>query len=372
MQKPDMARVLGLVSFRIYPTHMGGQKGVANFYEALQQHADVMLALSRDNVDSSRLPMKKLLYPNKKIYRNLGELRKVRELIREFRPDVLIAEHSYTGWLAWILHRKTGLPFIIHSHNIESRRFQKMNRPWWKIYQVYEGWIHRKADHSFFISDEDRDHAIKHFRLQPSDCSIITYGVQTRPEPRERREWKKQLGFDPQMDLLLFNGTLDYEPNYEAVITLIEKVEPLLRKKLHNFQILVTGNRAPRELAGKMMQASNLQYSGYVEDVDAVYQAADVFINPVANDTGVKTKLIEALANHCTTVSTEAGAAGLRRDLCADKLSLTPDGNWEAFVDAIIHAVNQHPTETPGAFFDYYLWDNIAGRAAKAIAEVIA
>jgi len=367
-----MAKVLGLVSFRIYPTHMGGQKGVANFYESLQHHADVMLALSRDNVDSNRLPMKKLLYPNKRIYRNIWEIRKLRELVSQFQPDVLIAEHSYTGWLAWMLHRKTGLPFIIHSHNIESRRFQKMNRPWWRLYQVYEGWIHRKADHSFFISDEDREHAIQHFHLEPSACSVITYGVQSRPEPGGRDDWKRQLGLDPQMKLLLFNGTLDYEPNYEAVITLIEKVEPLLRKRLHNFGILVTGNRAPRELAEKMLQAANLQYSGYVEDVNAVYRAADVFINPVANDTGVKTKLIEALANHCTTVSTAAGAAGLRRDLCGQKLSLTPDGNWEAFAEAITNALNEPPSPTPQAFFDYYLWDNIAGRAAKKIAEVMA
>ena len=145
-----MPNVLGLVSFRIYPTLMGGQKGVALFYEYLQRHVSVLLAGSMDNVPTERVQMQRMLFPNKRIYRNLFKQASLRQLVISEKIDVIIAEHSYTGWLAYWLHQKTGRPFIIHSHNIESRRFQKMKKWWWRGYRSYEGWIHRKAQHSFF------------------------------------------------------------------------------------------------------------------------------------------------------------------------------------------------------------------------------
>ena len=58
--------VLGLVSFRIFPTHMGGQKGVAVFYYYLQKHVNVLLAVSDDNQESKATETAGILYPNKK------------------------------------------------------------------------------------------------------------------------------------------------------------------------------------------------------------------------------------------------------------------------------------------------------------------
>ena len=82
-----MAKVLGLVSFRVYPTYMGGQKGVALFYEYLQEFVDVILAGSVDNVETKNLEMERLLYPNKKIYRNISKLGSLQKLVADHKVD---------------------------------------------------------------------------------------------------------------------------------------------------------------------------------------------------------------------------------------------------------------------------------------------
>ena len=367
-----MGGVLGLVSFRVFPTHMGGQKGVALFYQYLQEWLPVQLASSMDNKEAPGMVQERILFPNKKIYRNAFRLKELEALVRKNGSSVLIAEHSYTGWLAWLLHKRMGIPFIIHSHNIESRRFRQMHHWWWRLYAKYEGWIHRKAQHNFFISEEDMAFARDEFHLMERSCSVVTYGVEGKKPVRNRLELKKELGFDPKKFILLFNGTLDYRPNFQAVEVLIDQVEPLLRRQWANaYQIVITGNRAPADLAKKMLANDCVQYAGYVEDVDLYYQAADLFINPVSNDSGVKTKLIEALANHCTAISTTSGAAGIQRELCGQKLVTVADGDWQNFAGQIISLAGKEKEATPPGFFDYYSWKNITRKAAEKITELI-
>jgi len=364
-----MVRLLGIVSFRIFPTHMGGQKGVADFYRHLSGRADVLLAASNDNKDSGRLELHRLLHPNRRIYLNIFKLHAIKKLAMERHVEILVAEHSYTGWIAWLLRRATGLPFVIHSHNIESKRFRHMKKWWWPAYQAYEGWVHRRADHSFFISAEDRDHALQHFRLVSQRCSVITYGVGERNITGDRKALRRTLGLPEDKAIWLFNGTLDYQPNYDAVVTLVQTIEPLLRRRSSQYQIVITGNRAPRTLIELMQSNDYIHYAGYVPDVDLYYQAADLFINPVAHDTGVKTKLIEALANGCPAVSTTAGAAGLRREVCGGQLTVVPDGGWTDFVEKIVEH-RPGPRETPPAFYEVYGWSGITATAAAIFEDL--
>lgn len=367
-----MTKVLGLVSFRIYPTHMGGQKGVAHFYAHLQNKLEVVLAVSTDNITSGHAAARKLLFANKKIYRNISRLGALKKLIRSEGIDLVIAEHSYSGWIGWLLKRSTHKALLIHSHNIESLRFRQMNKWWWKLYATYEGFIHRKADHNFFISGEDLQFALDSFRLQPEKCSVVTYGIERNGQQKSKQERRRELGIDPEQTILLFNGTLDYTPNYDAVVRLVDTIEPLLRQRLANYRLIITGNRAPRALVEKILSNDHILYAGYVSDVNQYYQAADLFLNPVANNSGVKTKLIEAIANNCTAVSTRSGASGIQAALCGKKLVTTEDGNWTGFAEAIVETLKRENGETPASFFEFYDWENITDLAAKKIIELAA
>lgn len=366
-----MTSVLGLVSFRIFPTQMGGHKGVVLFYKYLSQHVDVLLAVSTDNAQSEELKTIKTLYPNKKIYLNLFEIGELKKIIAENNIDVIVAEHSYTGWIANKLSKATGKPFIIHSHNIESKRFHQMSKWWWKIYRRYEERIHQKASHNFFISEEDREFALKEFHISPKKCSVITYGIEPETLREEKHLLRKKLDLHKDKIILLFNGTLDYKPNYDAVMVLINEIEPLLRSRISNYQIVITGNRATKDLLGAMFSNENISYKGFVDDVNLYYQSADLFLNPVINDSGVKTKLIEAIANNCTSVSTQSGAVGMRKDFCGDKLVIVNDSDWNSFAGQIIRTLKKLQSKTPQSFYDYYSWINITKNASQKINELV-
>ena len=372
-----MAKVLALVTFKVFPPQMGGQKGVALFYKYLAKYLEIALVCSKDNdsanTQSPDLDVSPLLYSNRQIYANISRLGRLEKLVKSLKADVIISEHSYPAFMGVWLKKRTGKPLIIHSHNIEALRFKQMGRRWWKAFLRYERWVHRQADFSFFISKEDKDFALEQFRLVPQKCAVITYGTEqnTLPPYRDKALMKKALGFNPEEQLFLFNGTLDYKPNVDAVHALIYQVAPYLSNQLDAYKIVITGNRATPELIQLISQQANIIYRGFVEDIDIYYRAADLFLNPVINDSGVKTKVIEALANNCTVLSFAAGSSGVPVEVCAEKLITVADGDHASFALRVIETAKKVQADTPPAFYEYYNWDNIAQKASQYIKQVV-
>jgi len=362
-------KVLALVSFKIFPPHMGGQKGVALFYRYLQEFVEVEMAASNDNTETieASFPVHLMLFPNKKMARNYGVLPALRKLVHEKRIGCIIAEHSYTGWMGWLLRKRTGIPFIIHSHNLESYRFRLMERKWWRGYLRYEKWIHRQADHNFFISEEDRALAMQNFGLQAARCSVIPYGVEPVQPISGARERLHAALDCRSLYIFHFNGTLDYEPNIEAVELLLGEVNPRLLRSGIDYTIYISGKRLPQELQERIAASERMVYLDFFPDIELMYQGADVFLNPVLNDSGIKTKVVEALANHCTVVSTAAGAAGIPPPAYGQKMLIAADRDWENFTASIARAMELREAATPAAFFEYFSWAGIAARAARHI-----
>lgn len=366
-----MTRVLALVTFKVFPTEMGGQKGVVCFYKHLKTLLPVSLAVSRNN---ARAPedwdVDRVLYGNKKMFQNPFVLFRLKKIVKEKGIDVIIAEHSYTAWMGWLLKKMTGLPFIIHSHNIEALRFRQMNRGWWRLYDRYEKWIHQKSDHNFFISADDQAYAITNYGLLPEKCSMITYGIEPSTATVDKKSWLQAYHLKGNETILYFNGTLDYKPNYDAVMVLLNTIAPALQRSLENFVIVISGNRATAKLIEQLKAAPNILFLGFVPDAAPLYAVSDVFINPVLNNSGVKTKVIEAIGTGCQVVSTKSGAGGIHPRLCGNNLWLADDNNWYHFTDLIRQVAQHQKAPVPKPFYDTYLWNNIAKKAAHIIEEV--
>lgn len=97
--------------------------------------------------------------------------------------------------------------------------------------------------------------------------------------------------------------------NRQAVEYLIDKIVPLISKKLPEFKLLVVGE------VGKYFGANeNVEIIGYVDDVFKLYCQAPISLNPMLSGTGIAIKLLEAMASGLPVVSTETGARGLPDD----------------------------------------------------------
>lgn len=365
-------KVLGLVSYNILPAKTGGQKDIALFYKYFSRYVSLVCVATQSNDPAAAegyevlnlLPNGTTRYADPRLFFTL------RTIIRQRGITHLELEHPYWGWLAVWLKWATGVQLIVHSHNIEGTRWQTLGKWWWKGLWHYEKWVHRRADYSFFKQDEDRLYAIRHFGLAPEQCITTTYGIEwsQAPAPAERAVARRALlaahGIPAHHRLLLFNGSFNYLPNLRGLQQIIQTVNPALQQ-LNDFPytILICGKDIPADL--EQGRPPNMVFAGFVPDVDLYFKGTDVFLNPVVEGGGIKTKLVEALGHGMNAVSTRNGAIGVDPAICNGKLTIIDD-RLTGFAEAVVRAA-AYEAETPAVYFQQFYWGAIAQQAARFI-----
>jgi len=368
--------IAALVSYKIFPAKMGGQKGIALFYQYLSELLPVSIISTKNNevpggLKAQFLPVlsnSKLRYINPFLFFTLKNILQKKDCTH------LILEHPYYGWLGILLKKACNIKLVIHSHNIESLRFKSTGSWWWPILWRYEKFTHRKADINFFITNEDREFAIQHFNLDAAKCHTITYGFEISKIPPAEEKWqaKKELQRIHQIKetdkILIFNGTLDYAPNLDAVDKILQDINPLLlANNDFNYKIIICGRGLPSRYDElRSFATKHIIYAGFVDDINVYFKGADIFINPVTEGGGIKTKLVEALGHNLSSISTKSGAIGVPQAITGNKLLVVPDGDWHGFANAVFGA--DTTGNTPPAFFDHFYWGNIAARVQQIIA----
>jgi len=166
----------------------------------------------------------------------------------------------------------------------------------------------------------------------------------------------------------LFNGTLDYPPNLQALRTILDEIAPRLALvRDFNYTILICGKNLPAELDQlKAYKAIHVHYAGFVDDISLYFKGADLFINPVEDGGGIKTKLVEALGNNLPAVSTVNGAIGIPLTVTGSSLLVVPNKDPESFIAAILKQCFLK-SDVPDSFFEYFYWDHIGKKAAVTL-----
>ncbi len=351
---------------------MGGQRAIALFSKYLAKHVRFTCITTRNN-DPAQAEGYQLItvWSNSPLrYINPFTFFTIRQIIRRRHITHIQLEHPYLGWLGLLLKWFTGVRLIVRSHNIEGLRWKILGKWWWKMLWHYEKFIHKQAHYNFFMQDSDRLYAIEHFNLQPHRCLTITYGIewQAPPTVEEKRLARQTLltrhGIPYDHCILLFNGAFSYTPNLNGLERIIHEVLPSLQKKgSFKYTMLICGKDIPPPVM--QLNLPHLIIAGFVDDISTYFKGADIFLNPISEGGGIKTKLVEALGHNMNAVSTNHGAIGIDTAICNGKLQITDD-TVNGFAENIIR-LSTCKNDIPPAFFDHFYWDNIAKKAALFI-----
>ena len=372
-----MINVLGIASYRFLPANTGGQKYIALFYKYFSAFKNFCCASVVDIPVEKKEGQYEILPVFSKSplrYINILYYFSLKRIIRDKSITHILLEHPYYGWLGYLLKKNLKVKLIIQSHNIEGLRFKSLGKWWWRILLYYEKKVHRFADMNFFITEEDRLYAIRNFELNDSKCITITYGTELEHpyNAQQKADAKKAIcqtyGINKENPLLFFSAALNYPPNQKALDSILFDINPLLLNAGIPYHILICGPDLPdqyQQLSG--YKNKNITYAGFVDDIDLYFRAADIFINPVSEGGGIKTKVVEALAANCSVVSYKSGALGIPTEVAGSKLYITDDKNADAFTECILKELIMDATAIPEEFFNYFSWKGIAHKAATAI-----
>jgi len=107
----------------------------------------------------------------------------------------------------------------------------------------------------------------------------------------------------------VFVGGLDYQPNLDALRHYVGAVRPALNRIGADIVLDVVGH-AEAHLRDEL-GTEGLNFLGYVDDVMATLARHRVFLAPLVSGTGIKTKVLEAMAAGLAVVTTPEGVIGL-------------------------------------------------------------
>ena len=367
-----MAVVVSIVSYKFLPPKIGGQKGIAFFNQYFSQYVKLICVTikSNENEFAKGYETVPVFSTSQLRYVNLFAVFVLRKLIKEKKATHILLEHPYMGWMALLLKNLTSTKLIVHSHNIEGLRFKTLGKWWWKLLWRYERFTHRHADYNFFIQEDDRQYAIKNFGLNADKCIVVTYGIENNSIPsgadiqQAKNYVREKHSISPTEKILVFAGSFNYKPNCDALEYIDKIIAPLLQQKKFKCKILICGPW----LENDSSNYSNVILTGFVDDISLYFKAADVFLNPIVEGGGIKTKLVEALGYNTNSVSSTNGAIGVDPSLCNGKLIVTEDNDWESFANAIIN-VSKIKTDISPEYYQHFYWGYSTKKAAEFIQQ---
>lgn len=123
----------------------------------------------------------------------------------------------------------------------------------------------------------------------------------------------------PLRSNLLYVGTVHYPPNLQGLKWFIEKCWPFIKDRVPDATFDIVGRGG--ELLFPVPEGITIH--GYVEDVRPFYEKATMFIVPLFAGSGIRLKILDAMAHHVPIVSTTIGFSGL--DLVHGKELLVAD-----------------------------------------------
>ncbi len=113
-----------------------------------------------------------------------------------------------------------------------------------------------------------------------------------------------------QEPVLLLVGSYQYPPNAQAANFLIEDVLPALRLHCPNVKLIVAGVN-PQHIRSYQTNVPNVEFTGFVDDLEALYRQARVICCPIFAGGGTRIKVIEAAGYSKPVISTKIGVEGL-------------------------------------------------------------
>lgn len=159
-------------------------------------------------------------------------------------------------------------------------------------------------------------------------ASVIPNGVDLPSEALRRRPQSPR-------PTLLFVGTMNYEPNVDAVRLFATRILPHVRARCPGVRFVILG-RDPSPVVRGLHDGDGVLVTDAVPSVEPYLWQASAAVVPIRFGGGTRIKILEAMAHHVPVVSTSVGAEGL--ELEPDKHFLLADSP-AAFADACVRVL---------------------------------
>lgn len=110
---------------------------------------------------------------------------------------------------------------------------------------------------------------------------------------------------------LIFRGIMNFSPNRDACWYFLREILPIIRKEIPEVKFYIVGPNPEPEIQRFGQRDKKIIVTGYVEDIRGYIARATVNVCPMISGSGIKNKILEAMAMEKASVVTPIAAEGI-------------------------------------------------------------
>lgn len=234
---------------------------------------------------------------------------KLIELLKKDEFDIVHLEGSFLGNYIKLIRKYSKAKISLRAHNVESKIWERLamqEKGLKKIYlekimiprfERFEKNIASKVDCIIPISKVDEKYFNEHCKNIPTHTIPVSYKIKPF---NDKIPTEFNVGFI---------GGLDWQPNQEGIRWFLKNVwkEFVLQKPKAIFNL--AGRNFPKRYYD--LQDTNLYIYGEIENAEEFTLDNSIMIAPILSGSGMRVKIIEAMALGRTVISTSIGAEGI-------------------------------------------------------------
>lgn len=182
------------------------------------------------------------------------------------------------------------------------------------------------------------------------------------------------LGVPEKPGTIIFSGAMSFPPNVTAVLHFYNEVLPIIRRQMPDVRFLVVGRNPAQEITA-LEADPHVTITGFVADVRPWIAKACVSVCPMVMGSGIKNKVLEALAMARPVVTTALGAEALEvtdgREL---RIADFPDAFASAVLDLLREPAARRRLGDAGRALvkQRYTWDACAASYDQLYTQLVA
>ena len=224
-------------------------------------------------------------------------------------PDLVYVDHLQ---MSQFIPDPAPCPILLDEHNIEWRIIQRFAQPGVPLYQrlfgslewrklrEYELSACNKAALVLTVTPNDREMLVDN-GISAGKVDFLPIGIDIDRLPVNLR---------PESKTILSIGTMSWPPNIDAIGHFAREVYPLIKREVPEAQLTIVGSSPPPQIKA-LEKDPSIKVTGFVDDVRPYAEAAAVFVAPLRIGSGMRVKILEAMALGLPIVSTSVGCEGI-------------------------------------------------------------
>ena len=245
-------------------------------------------------------------------------LKKLRELIQDYKPDIVCTHASKAGALGRIAAHAEKVPAIVHTFHghVFHSYFGKAKT---RFYKEVERYLARKSDVIVAISEKQKHELTEVFNICPPEkVKVIPLGFDLEKfrtdKTQKRKQFRETYNLDEDTIAVCIVGRLAPVKNHRLFL---EAIHYLKKNTTLKFRAFIVGDGEERKKILKTAEELNLTttvgtgeadvvLTSWIKEVDMVYAGCDIAALTSLNE-GTPVSLIEAQAAGVPVISTNVG-----------------------------------------------------------------